>query len=511
MLLAAAILRLLRLEDNGFGTAYYAAGVRSMLQGAWLFVLQRLRSGRLHLPRQAAGRLLDPDHRRRPAGLQRLDDPPAAGPGGHRLGGVALPPGAAARRAGRARLPPCCWRSCRSPSPIDRSNNTDSWLILFLLLAAAARLAWPRSLAGRGDGPAGRGFQHQDAGGAGVRTRPARGLAAGRHARLAQAAAVDDAAGAVTLAVVSLAWAVAFDLTPKDPPTLCRQQPRQFHARADRHAQRAGALRAQPHRRAAPAALQPRQARGLRCRAGRPAAPGRSGARHAVRLDAAAGRAGRRVRLAPPPRVGGAVERVGAHLRHRLQPGRRASSTPTTWRPSGRRSRRWPASAASSCGVAARRILPWGSPSPLSGRPTSPASLLGWDVDLDRLSRGRAAGGHRRRCGAPSVRPPSSAASPCWCCRSLWALSARLRAGQSHPAVGQPAALAGHRRWPRADPVAQLHRADRRSQAARLPAATPRPRRLSCWPRPTRCSPHRSSSAPASRSWRSVASSATIR
>ena len=37
MLLIAAGLRLWRLEDNGFGTAYYAAGVRSMLQGAWLF------------------------------------------------------------------------------------------------------------------------------------------------------------------------------------------------------------------------------------------------------------------------------------------------------------------------------------------------------------------------------------------------------------------------------------------------------------------------------------------
>ena len=37
VLLVAAVLRLWRLEDNGFGTAYYAAGVRSMLQGAWLF------------------------------------------------------------------------------------------------------------------------------------------------------------------------------------------------------------------------------------------------------------------------------------------------------------------------------------------------------------------------------------------------------------------------------------------------------------------------------------------
>ena len=37
VLLIAAVLRLARLDDNGFGTAYYAAGVRSMLQSAWLF------------------------------------------------------------------------------------------------------------------------------------------------------------------------------------------------------------------------------------------------------------------------------------------------------------------------------------------------------------------------------------------------------------------------------------------------------------------------------------------
>src|SRR5271168_5107679 len=37
ILLLAVFLRLWRLEDNGFGTAYYAAGVRSMLQSAWLF------------------------------------------------------------------------------------------------------------------------------------------------------------------------------------------------------------------------------------------------------------------------------------------------------------------------------------------------------------------------------------------------------------------------------------------------------------------------------------------
>ena len=37
VLLLAAVLRLWRLEDNGFGTDYYAAGVRSMLQGGALF------------------------------------------------------------------------------------------------------------------------------------------------------------------------------------------------------------------------------------------------------------------------------------------------------------------------------------------------------------------------------------------------------------------------------------------------------------------------------------------
>src|SRR5215470_14384283 len=37
VLLLAAFLRLWRLEDNGFGTAYYAAGVRSALQGGSLF------------------------------------------------------------------------------------------------------------------------------------------------------------------------------------------------------------------------------------------------------------------------------------------------------------------------------------------------------------------------------------------------------------------------------------------------------------------------------------------
>ena len=42
------------------------------------------------------------------------------------------------------------------------------------------------------------------------------------------------AAAGVTLAVVSLSWSVAFDLTPRDQPALCRQHPGQFDARAGR-------------------------------------------------------------------------------------------------------------------------------------------------------------------------------------------------------------------------------------------------------------------------------------
>lgn len=37
VLVLAGALRLWRLTDNGFGSEYYAAGVRSMLQGAHLF------------------------------------------------------------------------------------------------------------------------------------------------------------------------------------------------------------------------------------------------------------------------------------------------------------------------------------------------------------------------------------------------------------------------------------------------------------------------------------------
>ena len=126
---------------------------------------------------------------------------------------------------------------------IDRSNNTDPWLIFFLLLAASTALR-------------GRGLSLVVAMallGVAFNTKMLAALVCG-PALLAGwllAGTLDwrrrilwmTMAG-VTLAVVSLAWAAAFDLTPRDQPALCRQQPRQFHARADRDAQRAGSLRA---------------------------------------------------------------------------------------------------------------------------------------------------------------------------------------------------------------------------------------------------------------------------
>lgn len=136
VLAIAAALRLWRLDDNGFGTEYYAAGVRSMLQGGWLFFYNAFD----------------------PAGFVSLDKPPLAfwiqtlfaivlGFDGwtihlpqvlagvasvailHRL--VRRPFGAAAGLIAALLL-------ALTPIAvaIDRSNNGDSWLVLLLLLAA---------------------------------------------------------------------------------------------------------------------------------------------------------------------------------------------------------------------------------------------------------------------------------------------------------------------------------------------------------------------------------------
>ena len=213
VLLVAAVLRLMRLDDNGVGTAYYAAGVRSMLQGAWLFFYNAFD----------------------PAGFISLDKPPIAfwiqtvfaailGYSGwsihlpQALAGVASvallyrlvrPVGAPA-----AIIAALLLAIMPIAVAIDRSNNTDPWLILFLLLAARIALR-------------GRGLSLVVAMallGLAFNTKMLAALVCG-PALLAGwllAGSLDwrqrlgwMTAAAVTLAVVSLSWAVAFDLTPK--------------------------------------------------------------------------------------------------------------------------------------------------------------------------------------------------------------------------------------------------------------------------------------------------------
>jgi 4-amino-4-deoxy-L-arabinose transferase-like glycosyltransferase len=216
VLLLAAFLRLWRLEDNGFGTAYYAAGVRSLLQGGTLFFYNAFD----------------------PAGFVSLDKPPLAfwiqaafasvlGFSGWTIhlpqalagiGSVAIlyrlvrkPFGAAAGLIAALLL---------AITPvmvaIDRSNNTDSWLVLFLLLAAWAALR-------------GRGLALLIAMallGVAFNVKMLAALVCGPALLLGWLVASGgldwkrrlawmSGAGA-TLAVVALSWSIAFDLTPKD-------------------------------------------------------------------------------------------------------------------------------------------------------------------------------------------------------------------------------------------------------------------------------------------------------
>ncbi|MPZ32835.1 MAG: hypothetical protein GEV13_17885 [Rhodospirillales bacterium] len=139
VLLVAAALRLVRLDDNGVGTASYAAGVRSMLQDAWLFFYNAFD----------------------PAGFISLDKPPIAfwiqtifaavlGYSGwsihlpQALAGIASvallyrlvrPLGAPAAIVAALLL-----AIMPIAVAVDRSNNPDSWLIFFLLLAARIAL-----------------------------------------------------------------------------------------------------------------------------------------------------------------------------------------------------------------------------------------------------------------------------------------------------------------------------------------------------------------------------------
>jgi 4-amino-4-deoxy-L-arabinose transferase-like glycosyltransferase len=215
VLLVAAGLRLWRLEDNGFGTAYYAAGVRSMLQGAWLFFYNAFD----------------------PAGFISLDKPPVAfwiqtgfaallGYSGWTIhlpqalagvGSVALLYRLVRRSFGVAAGLSAALLLAVAPIAVavDRSNNTDSWLVFFLLLAAATALR-------------GRGLSLVVAMallGLAFNVKMLAALVCG-PALLAGWLFAGTlgwrrrlgwmAAGGATLAVVSLAWAVAFDLTPRD-------------------------------------------------------------------------------------------------------------------------------------------------------------------------------------------------------------------------------------------------------------------------------------------------------
>lgn len=210
----AAALRLWRLEANGFGNEYYAAGVRSMLQGLHLFFYNAFD----------------------PAGLVSLDKPPLAfwiQTASARLLGydgwaIHLPQalaGAASvglvyaltRRFGRIAAFIAALLLALTPIAVasDRSNNTDSWLVFLLLLAAWLALR-------------GRGLSFVFAMmvlGLAFNVKMLAALVCG-PALLAGwwlAGTLDwrqrlawMAAGGVALAVVALSWAVVFDLTP--PP-----------------------------------------------------------------------------------------------------------------------------------------------------------------------------------------------------------------------------------------------------------------------------------------------------
>ena len=134
VLVLAAFLRLWRLEANGFGTEYYAAGVRSALQGGALLFYNSFD----------------------PAGFLSLDKPPVAfwiqaafakvlGFSGWTIhlpqalagvASVALLYRLVRRPFGIAAATIAALLLALTPIAvaIDRSNNTDSWLVFFLLL-----------------------------------------------------------------------------------------------------------------------------------------------------------------------------------------------------------------------------------------------------------------------------------------------------------------------------------------------------------------------------------------
>ena len=215
VLVTATALRLWRLSDNGFGSDYYAAGVRSMLQGAHLFFYAAFD----------------------PAGFLSLDKPPvvfwiqtlfakALGFDGwtlhlpQALAGVAsvvLLHHIVRRAYGSAAglLAALALAVAPIAVAVDRSNNVDSWLVFFLLLAAVVALR-------------GRGLSLAIAMallGIAFNVKMGAALACG-PALLAGWFLASDldwrrrlgwmAIAGVMLAGVSLSWAIAFDLTPKE-------------------------------------------------------------------------------------------------------------------------------------------------------------------------------------------------------------------------------------------------------------------------------------------------------
>jgi 4-amino-4-deoxy-L-arabinose transferase-like glycosyltransferase len=215
VLVLAAALRLWGLEANGFGTEYYAAGVRSALQGGRLLFYNSFD----------------------PGGFISLDKPPLAfwiqaafawllGFSGWALhlpqalagvASVALLYRLVRQPFGRAAAMIAALLLAITPIAvaIDRSNNTDSWLVLFLLMAARVALR-------------GRGLSLVAAMallGVAFNVKMLAALVCG-PALLAGwwlAGQVDwrrrlgwMAMAGIALVVVSLSWSVAFDLTPKD-------------------------------------------------------------------------------------------------------------------------------------------------------------------------------------------------------------------------------------------------------------------------------------------------------
>jgi 4-amino-4-deoxy-L-arabinose transferase-like glycosyltransferase len=207
-------LRLWDLSANGFGNEYYAAGVRSMLQGFGLFFYNAFD----------------------PAGLVSLDKPPLAfwiqtifaAMLGYSGWAIHLPQALAGTASvallyfllrkpfGRTVALLASFLLALSPIAVaaDRSNNTDSWLVLFLLIAA-----W-LALRGRGlsfvFAMAALGFAFNVKMLAALICGPA--LLAGWWLSTTmdwQRRLGWVFAGGMMLAVVSLSWPALFDLTPE--------------------------------------------------------------------------------------------------------------------------------------------------------------------------------------------------------------------------------------------------------------------------------------------------------